>query len=112
MQFPLPDVQFATTAFATAITIIDPVGMIPLTIVATASVTRRRQRIINEAVLVAAGVILVMGLIGRSLLSYLGITLPAFTIAGGILLFLIAIDMLFARPTGAKLMASVASAMP
>ena len=98
----LPDVQFAATAFATAITIIDPVGMIPLTIVATASTPQRRQRIINDAVLVAAGVILVMGLIGRGLLAYLGITLPAFTIAGGILLFLIAIDMLFARPTGAK----------
>ena len=43
-----------------------------------------------------------MGLVGRALLDYLGITLPAFMIAGGILLFLIAIDMLFARPTGAK----------
>jgi multiple antibiotic resistance protein len=43
-----------------------------------------------------------MGLVGRLILGYLGITLPAFTIAGGILLFLIAIDMLFARPTGAK----------
>jgi multiple antibiotic resistance protein len=40
--------------------------------------------------------------VGRALLDYLGITLPAFMIAGGILLFLIAIDMLFARPTGAK----------
>jgi multiple antibiotic resistance protein len=96
------DLQFAATAFATAITIIDPVGMIPLTLVATAAVPARRQRIVNEAVLVAGGVILVMGLIGRALLAYLGITLPAFTIAGGILLFLIAIDMLFARPTGAK----------
>jgi multiple antibiotic resistance protein len=96
------DVQFAATAFATAITIIDPVGMIPLTIVATANAPQRRRRIINEAVLVAGGVILAMGLIGRRLLAYLGITLPAFTIAGGILLFLIAIDMLFARPTGAK----------
>jgi multiple antibiotic resistance protein len=96
------DLQFAATAFATAITIIDPVGMIPLTLVATAAVPRRRQRIVNEAVVVAAGVILVMGLVGRALLGYLGITLPAFTIAGGILLFLIAIDMLFARPTGAK----------
>lgn len=96
------DVQFAATAFATAITIIDPVGMIPLTLVSTANSPQRRQRVVNEAVLVAAAVILVMGLIGRPLLAYLGITLPAFTIAGGLLLFLIAIDMLFARPTGAK----------
>lgn len=96
------DLQFAATAFATAITIIDPVGMIPLTLVSTASIAPRRQRVVNEAVLVAAAVILVMGLIGRALLAYLGITLPAFTIAGGILLFLIAIDMLFARPIGAK----------
>lgn len=96
------DLRFAVTAFATAFTIIDPVGMIPLTLVATAAVPERRQQIVNEAVLVAAAVILVMALLGRPLLNYLGITLPAFTIAGGILLFLIAIDMLFARPTGAK----------
>ncbi|MBV8067652.1 MAG: MarC family protein [Candidatus Eremiobacteraeota bacterium] len=96
------DLRFAATAFATALTIIDPVGMIPLTLVATAGVRRSRQRIVNEAVLVAAGVILLMGLVGHPLLAYLGITLPAFTIAGGILLFLIAIDMLFARPTGVK----------
>ena len=96
------DLRFAVTAFATAFTIIDPVGMIPLTLVATATVPERRGQIVNEAVLVAGAVILVMALVGRPLLSYLGITLPAFTIAGGILLFLIAIDMLFARPTGAK----------
>lgn len=96
------DYPFVATAFATAFTIIDPLGMIPLTLISTAGAGPRRQRIINEAVLVAAGVVLVMGLIGHALLAYLGITLPAFTIAGGILLFLIAIDMLFARPTGAK----------
>jgi multiple antibiotic resistance protein len=96
------DLRFAVTAFATAFTIIDPVGMIPLTLVATATVPERRRQIVNEAVLVAGAVILVMALVGRPLLNYLGITLPAFTIAGGILLFLIAIDMLFARPTGAK----------
>ena len=102
MLTPAVDVQFAATAFATAITIIDPIGMIPLTLVSTANAPQRRQRVINEAVLVAAGVILAMGLAGRALLGYLGITLPAFTIAGGLLLFLIAIDMLFARPTGTK----------
>lgn len=99
----LMDVRFAATAFATAITIIDPIGMIPMTLGATARVSpQRRNAIIDQAVLVAGGVMLVMGVVGQAILNYLGITLPAFMIAGGILLFLIAIDMLFARPTGAK----------
>src|SRR5580698_2378787 len=97
------DVRFVATALATAFTIIDPIGMIPMTLGATARVSpQRRNQIIDQAVLVASGVILFMGVVGRLILDYLGITLPAFTIAGGILLFLIAIDMLFARPTGAK----------
>lgn len=97
------DARFVATAFATAITIIDPIGMIPMTLGATVRDSpQRRNAIVDRAVIVAAIIILVMGLVGRPLLDYLGITLPAFTIAGGILLFLIAIDMLFARPTGAK----------
>ncbi|HEY2474862.1 MAG TPA: MarC family protein [Candidatus Cybelea sp.] len=97
------DAAFVATAFATAFTIIDPIGMIPMTIASTARMTpQRRNQIVDQAVLVGAGVILFMGVVGRWLLNSLGITLPAFTIAGGILLFLIAIDMLFARPTGAK----------
>lgn len=94
---------FIATAFATAFTIIDPIGMIPLTLSATANdLPARRNKIVDQAVIVAAGIILFMGAVGRVLLNSLGITLSAFTIAGGILLFLIAIDMLFARPTGAK----------
>jgi multiple antibiotic resistance protein len=97
------DYKFALTAFATAFTIIDPIGMIPLTLAATVALpAERRTKIVDQAVLVAAIVMLVMGAVGRPLLNYLGITLEAFLIAGGILLFLIAIDMLFARPTGAK----------
>ena len=97
------DLKFALTAFATAFTIIDPIGMIPLTLAATVAMpAERRTKIVDQAVIVAAIVMLVMGLVGRPLLNYLGITLSAFLIAGGILLFLIAIDMLFARPTGAK----------
>lgn len=95
--------RFIATAFATAFAIIDPIGMIPMTIAATARVSaQRRKAIVDQAVIVGAAVILFMGALGRIILDYLGITLPAFTIAGGILLFLIAIDMLFARPTGAK----------
>jgi multiple antibiotic resistance protein len=97
------DAQFAATAFATAFTIIDPVGMIPMTLTSTASFTQdARKKVVNQAVVVAAGIILFMSLVGRQMLGSLGITLPAFTIAGGILLFLIAIDMLFARKTGVK----------
>ena len=97
------DFRFAAAAFATAFTIIDPVGMIPLTISVTSGAkTDARNAIIDRAVIVATAIIVFMGILGWPLLRYLGITLPAFTIAGGILLFLIAIDMLFARTSGAK----------
>jgi multiple antibiotic resistance protein len=97
------DLRFAATAFATAFTIIDPIGMIPLTLGSTVHVAPdKRLRIIDTAVLVAAGIMLFMALVGPTLLRSLGITLPAFRISGGILLFMIAIDMLFARPTRAK----------
>lgn len=97
------DARFIATALATAFTIIDPIGMIPMTLAATARMTpERRNAVVDQAVLVAAGIMLFMGVVGRVLLDYLGITLPAFMIAGGILLFLIAIDMLFARPTRTK----------
>jgi multiple antibiotic resistance protein len=97
------DWHFAATAFATAVTIIDPIGMIPITAATTAHIpAHKRNRIVDQAIVVAAIVMLAMGVAGPYLLEYLGITLPAFGIAGGILLFLIAIDMLFARPTGAR----------
>lgn len=97
------DWKFAFTAFASAFTIIDPIGMIPLTLAATVALPAvRRTKVVDQAVIVAAVVMAVMGAVGGPLLHYLGITLSAFLIAGGILLFLIAIDMLFARPTGAK----------
>jgi multiple antibiotic resistance protein len=94
---------FIATAFATAFTIIDPVGMIPLALSVTVDASpSRRAAIVNQATLVAAAVILVMGIVGKPVLESLGITLPAFTIAGGVLLFLIAVDMLFGRKTGTK----------
>jgi multiple antibiotic resistance protein len=102
---------FIATAFATAFTIIDPVGMIPLTVSVTAEATpARRSAIVNQAVVIAAFVILAMGAAGKPLLDSLGITLPAFTIAGGALLFLIAVDMLFGGKTGTKQTAEEARA--
>jgi len=97
------DIAFAITAIATAFTIIDPFGMVPVTLAVTSSLPPDAQRrTINRAVLVAAAIIAFMAIVGRYVLDYLGITLPAFSIAGGILLLLISIDMLFARPSRAK----------
>jgi len=77
--------------------------MVPTTLALTAHATpEQRARITDRAVLVSAVVILLSASILRYLLQYLGITLSAFSIAGGILLLLIAIDMLFARPSRAK----------
>jgi multiple antibiotic resistance protein len=97
------DLHFAVTAVAMAFTIIDPIGMVPLSVTVTAGAPPEfRRRTIDRAVVVAAAVIVFMGFVGRIVLNYLGITLPAFSIAGGILLLLISIDMLFARPSGTR----------
>ena len=52
-----------------------------------------------RAVLVAAGILLVFALFGEDLLGGLGIELASFRIAGGIMLFLIALDMVFEKRT-------------
>ena len=95
--------RFVATAFATAFTIVDPIAMIPVTLVSTSHFPlERRRKNVNQAAIVAAAVAAFMAVAGGTLLRYLGISLAAFTIAGGILLFLISIDMIFGRPVGAK----------
>ncbi|MCY3669628.1 MAG: MarC family protein [Alphaproteobacteria bacterium] len=59
-----------------------------------------RRRMALRATLAASAILLFFAFFGNSLLSYLGISLSALRIAGGILLFLIAIDMVFARMSG------------
>lgn len=60
-----------------------------------------RFAIATRGVLIASGILLVFGLIGNAVLDVFGITIPALRTAGGILLLLIAIDMVFARHSGA-----------
>ncbi|WP_332713325.1 MarC family protein [Pelagibacterium mangrovi] len=61
-----------------------------------------RQRFVaaTRGVLVATGILLFFSFVGNLILDVFGITLPALRVAGGILLLLIAIDMVFARHTG------------
>jgi len=87
-------------AFVTLFVIIDPVGLVPLFIALTLGMDMRRRLAIGlRACLLAALLLTLFGLAGESILSAIGITMPAFQIAGGILLFLTALDMLFERRT-------------
>ena len=92
------DTTFLITAFVTLFVIIDPIGLLPLFAALTQGMTQtQRQAIGLRACAVAAGLLLVFSLFGEAVLGFVGISMPAFRIAGGILLFLTALDMLFER---------------
>lgn len=91
---------FLITAFATLFVVIDPPGLVPLFIALTQGMgAQQRRRMALRGCLVAAGLLTVFGLAGEAVLAFIGISMPAFRIAGGILLFLTALDMLFERRT-------------
>lgn len=94
---------FFAAALATIFSVVDPVGVAPLFLALTPTLTpAQRLRTMRRAIMVATVILLAFAAIGRVLLNTLGITQPAFAIAGGILLLLIAVDMLFARRSGAR----------
>lgn len=89
---------FFAASLVTIVSVIDPVGIAPLFLALTPGILPAdRTRVIRRAIVVATIILLLFAAGGRTLLQVLGITVPAFSIAGGILLLLIAIDMLFAR---------------
>ena len=94
------DTTFLISAFVTLFVIIDPIGLVPLFVALTQGMTARERRAIGfRAVLVAALLLLLFAAAGEAVLGFVGISMPAFRIAGGILLFLTALDMLFERRT-------------
>lgn len=96
----MPETAFLITAFATLFVVIDPLGLVPLFIALTRGMEPdRRRAMAQRACLIAAFLLLVFGLAGEAILAFVGISMPAFRIAGGILLFLTALDMLFERRT-------------
>lgn len=91
---------FLITAFATLFVVIDPPGLVPLFIALTQGMdTAHRRALAQRACIIAAVLLTLFGLFGEVLLTFIGISMPAFRIAGGILLFLTALDMLFERRT-------------
>lgn len=88
------------SAFVTLFVIIDPLGCAPIFAGLTAGTSRVHARSMAvRATIVASAILLVFALFGEPLLRALGITLQAFRIAGGIMLFLIALEMVFEKRT-------------
>ena len=93
-----PDLAPFVTAFVTLFVIIDPLGLAPLFVALTQGESAGRRRTIAlTACIVAAGVLTAFGIFGETVLGIAGISMPAFRVAGGALLFLTALDMLFEK---------------
>jgi multiple antibiotic resistance protein len=95
--------ELALNPFVTLLVVVDPLGLAPIFAAPTKgySEKRKREAAIRGTVLGAA-ILLIFALAGDALLRALRISTPAFRIAGGILLFLLALDMIFASPSGSR----------
>jgi multiple antibiotic resistance protein len=87
-----------TSAFVTLFVIMDPVGTVPLFLSLTGGFTPDRvRRAARQAVAVSFVVICVFAFFGQSILAYLHVSLPALQCAGGLLLLLVALELLTGR---------------
>lgn len=92
------DVDLFLTTAVTLFVIVDPPGLLPVFLGLTNSLdARQRRRAADRASLVAFGVIAVFALFGRQILDYLAVSVPALQVSGGLLLLLIALDLLMGR---------------
>jgi multiple antibiotic resistance protein len=90
---------FFATSVISLLAIMDPLGAMPVFLAVTHDNTDRERSVIARRALLATVVILVLfGALGRHVFSAFGITMPAFSIAGGLILLRIAFNMLEARP--------------
>ena len=94
------DSAFLITAFVTLFVIVDPIGLTPLFVALTQGMTQAKRRALALRACVTAAILLTLFAgFGEAVLGFVGISMPAFRVAGGILLFLTALDMLFERRT-------------
>jgi multiple antibiotic resistance protein len=95
------DVQLFLSVFVTLLVIMNPPGAVPIFLGLTAALTHR-QRVVaaRRASLVAFGVIAAFAVFGQQILTYLHISLPALQGAGGLLLLLVALQLLVGQESG------------
>ncbi|WP_329312857.1 MarC family protein [Streptomyces sp. NBC_01262] len=89
------DITLFGSVFVTLFVIMDPPGITPIFLALTSGrATRTQRRMAWQAASVALGVISVFGVCGQQILDYLHVSVPALMVAGGLLLLLIALDLL------------------
>ncbi len=94
----MPSYDSLFNAFVTLLVTIDPAGLAPLFLAVTRGMNRdERQQVSIRASIIGFGVLAVFAVAGASILAIFGITLPAFRVAGGFLLFFIAFEMVFEK---------------
>ena len=95
--------DFALSALATLLVTVDPPGLAPIYLTVTRGMSGAQRRgVAIRACVIAFGILAFFGFGGEVLLGLLGVGLPAFRIAGGLLLFTIAFEMVFERRTERK----------
>jgi multiple antibiotic resistance protein len=86
------------TSLVTLFVIVDPIGLTPIFFSLTQGLSTKERRIVaRRSVIVASCILLLFAIFGEIILTFIGISMPAFSIAGGILLFLTALEMLFQK---------------
>jgi multiple antibiotic resistance protein len=99
--------------FVVFIVVVDPVSLIPVFAALTQDAGRGFQKkMAVKAALIALGICVAFALVGARFLEIMGITLSSFRIAGGSLLFLIALDMVFGGPSGTRASAPAQTEAP
>lgn len=95
--------EYIFLAASSLFVIIDPLALVPVFLAMTPHDTpAQRDRMAKIACALAAGVLVVFALIGQQIFNFLGISLPAFQMAGSVVLLLIALDMLRAHPSATR----------
>ncbi len=89
------DVAFAATAMASIFAIVDPVGVIPFFSVLTEDMSAKEKRdVISKSCIVATATLGIFAVFGQWIFAAFGFSIPAFEIAGGVLLFAVAFEMM------------------
>ncbi|MCR5859630.1 MULTISPECIES: MarC family protein [Mesorhizobium] len=99
----MPTIESLFNAFVTVLVTIDPPGLAPLFLALTRGMNRsERSQVALRASVIGFIVLAVFAVAGAAILNMFGITLPAFRVAGGLLLFFIAFEMIFERRNDRK----------